>query len=366
MADPRVEQKFSVAVSQPATPWKTDVVLDTPIHIAPADGDTVCPNQPGAGSRIILEWGTVAGASFYVLQWCNNSSFQGPTFRSIKQAGTSYELPLGLLGIRMDESIHWRVMAFNGTNGVSQKSDSWSVKYECEDQQASGQGDSKSGGPPGVGGDRSKCSDFDIDMQIIGQKTVMCCDRGTWKLQLVYNCKDANSRDLITFKEVVWSIIQNPVDANNTIEAQDDKSVKILVDCNKSQVFTLKATAEFTDELEAEDFFCETIHKVFVDCDTGLPQYKPWLNIRAVYPSPGVNFYTHPDYWGDTLAPVEAMRSKDSPPLGTVMYPPQLGGGSDTESAEPAGTVPIIHMTASGIVGFRDKFMRSYGVVLNT
>ncbi len=344
----RIQQKLSVSVSQPATPWKTDVVLDTPILKTPADGDLLCPHQAGATSNIILEWEAVTSAQFYVLQWCNNTSFQGPTLRSIKQAGTTYDLPLGETGIRMGEEIHWRVMAFNNSGGVSYKSDSWTVKYDCDDKHATGAGDNKSGGPSGGPGNQSKCSDFDIDMEITGDKLAFCCDEKTWKLDMSWNCIDANGRSLLTLNGVTWSIVQPAGDPGNAIKVQANDSCTVTTNCNADQVFTLKAKASFTDLVSGGVFFCEEEKKIYVDCTTP-PGDKPWTQAELVVGPYGYSFPLHPDYWGDTIAPYEIYRSVGSITGVTVLDPSDA-----TEPASPAGDmygdVPITHVAAMGPV----------------
>ena len=282
-----IRQDVESYAEQPEVAWHSDTVLDTPVLVSPEDNENLCKDSASGGgtSGAKLKWQNPAGADFAILQWANNPSFTGPTLRSKKITGSEeYDLshPDEL---RDGEKIHWRVAAYNNSGGASKASESRTLTKECKDQKKGG------GGNPGGGGDEVKCEQFGVKMKIDGPRWVMCCDRAMWHLQIAHTCLTATGQPAATLANVVWTIEQNPADPQNTIEQQNEKFCVVRTQCEKSQVFVLRATAFFTSAVG--NFSCSTVQKVFVDCRTGLPKYKPWLWLDY---GPGINTYIHNDY----------------------------------------------------------------------
>jgi len=287
-----IRQDVESYAELPDVDWHSDTVLDTPVLTGPEDGANLCKDEASGGgtSGAKLEWEPPAGADFSILQWANNPSFTGPTLRSQKVAGGEYDLshPDEL---RDGEKIHWRVASYNNSGGASKVSESRTLKKECKGQKKGG-----GGNPGGGGGDAAKCEQFGVKMKIDGPRWVMCCDRAMWHLQIAHQCLTATGQPAATLANVVWSIEQNPDDPKNTIEQQNEKFCVVRTQCEKSQVFNLRVTAFFTSAVG--NFSCSTVQKVFVDCRTGLPKYKPWLWLDY---GPGMNTYLHNDYHGYSM-----------------------------------------------------------------
>jgi len=295
---------------------------------------------------IEVSWGAVSGATDYLLQWSLNSSFRGPTTRAVRTGGaTSYEFTL-LTEIAMGDTIHWRVMALNGTGGLSEMSETRKVTYECEESQSKGDGSGESGGPNSER-NQQKCKNYNVTMKITGPKNMACCDIAAFKATTQWDCKDKFGRSMISPVAWLWELEQNPADANNSIlPGQDSKQCKVKCNCNLSQVVTLKLCVTFTDLVNGGMFKCCTDHRFFVDCDV-LPKDKPWNYVTLSYAYP-LSVSTHPDYRSTTIAPSNSMRGVAGTTTPAVLYP-DVGGGDEDEGA-PLGTVTTQKAVAVGPV----------------
>ena len=345
-----IHQVLSVSAATTGTAWKNDIRLDTPKLLAPENGDAQCPANDAIApdSGILLEWGAVGGATAYILQWALNSSFTGPTVRSIRTTDTSYMLQL-IDDIRMGDEIQWRVMAINDTGGTSLKSATRTVKYECPAGSSSGSGGGQSGGPSAS---FSKCQQYDIKSEIIGPDNVMCCDRVDFKLNTDFQCKDANGRDILEMQGVNWWLLQNPMEPKQSvIENSDEKHATVKITCSGSQEACLMASITFLDKISGATFSCPVQKCFHVDCAAGLPKRKPWLDIRIVYGGSGLQTYTHPAYWAPTLSPSDYFRGVPSTLTGYTLVPsyrdwggPQLGGYIPVMPAVSFG--PVVRTSA--------------------
>lgn len=130
--------KFKFGLTSPGTPTVfNDIDLDKPELTSPSNGHQEC------GTSITLVWGAVAGASDYIVQWCGNSSFTGPSLDAKKiNAATTTTLSTGASEIVRGRLYYWRVFAFNSTGGASPKSDSRSFKLKCSYPHAAAGGSS--------------------------------------------------------------------------------------------------------------------------------------------------------------------------------------------------------------------------------
>jgi hypothetical protein len=296
--------------------WRNDKVLETPTLVWPEDGVNLCEDNfgevPGGSSNFNLTWNAVPGAAFYIIQWCRNSSFRGPTLQAQKVTATSspssttHNLVL-TEQIRLDDQIFWRVMAHDNQGGVSEKSETRSFKYQCSPLETdSSQGkseDRKKKQPGGKSGgtsphkDLELCDFFQIKMDIVGPKEVMCTDKQMWHLELSYTCNDANARQVASITATEWSVVNNPkkVGIFNIIVG-NDKVCVLQIFGNESEVIGLKAKVTFFDHIRQKAFECEVEKKVRVDCHTGKPSYKPWLDLcwKDIYT-------VHTDYVRSTL-----------------------------------------------------------------
>jgi hypothetical protein len=269
----------------PAVDFHDDVRLATPELEWPRDGANLC-EEPydhetkarGDSTGIDLKWKAVPGATQYIVQWSQDSSFNGPTLRSEKVAGTTKSLKLGE-DIRMGEEAHWRVMASNSTGGTSHKSESRSFKYDCpQSKRKNPKGDDSSG----------LCDIYNVEMELQGDEVLHCCDRALYILNMSYDCKDDEGNVFLEYVQTLWTIRQNPADAGNWVEKSDDAWAIIGTKCNTSSQFWLVCCAQFKIVETGQMFLCCVSKQVVVNCDTHYTGYmypgswydgKPWLKI---------------------------------------------------------------------------------------
>jgi len=283
--------------------WKKDKHLEPPELLYPGDGQNICTepfDQEGKeyldSTGCNLTWEAVTGATHYIVQWCEESSFAGPTLRSEQTADTNYHL-LYRRDIRMGESLYWRVMAHDGDGGVSHKSEVRQFKWDCPT--------GKRPKPKSLGSDPGYCELFNITLELSGPgKSIHCCTRELFHLKITYDCKDSDGNDLVTFGGTSWSIMQNPDDANVSIAGSDNGSCIVESACEESSQFWLVACANFTVVATGESFQCCTAEEVTVDCDTSYAGYitdgggKPWLKIDPRGTGDSTLGYPDPDSVG--------------------------------------------------------------------
>jgi len=315
-----VTQILDVDAALPGTAWQSDVTLDKPELVGPEEGANICEEGTAdGGNGVNLEWKPVAGANHYLVQTAHNSSFTGASLKTHKVSGTTKKELLIGEDVRQGDNIHWRVMAYDGAGATSPKSDPRQFKYECE--QKSGQG------PKPGNMDRLKCEQYGVKIVLKGPDQVMCCDRCMWHLQYAHACTDGDGNSLIELAAFNWRIEQNPADPKNTIEQATDKMVVIHTQCKKSQMFLLCIDLVFNDLVHGGQFTCTACKKVFVDCRTGLPQYKPWLYI---YGAGNLIHYLDPLYWSDSIAPSPSMvrvPGTEGPP---ILYPLDMDDSNES------------------------------------
>jgi len=283
--------------------WKTDKHLEPPELLYPGDGQNICTepfDQEGKeyldATGCNLTWEAVDGATHYIVQWCEESSFSGPTLHAEQTADTNYHL-LYRRDIRMGESVYWRVMAHDGAGGVSHKSEVRSFKWDCP---SSTRPKPKSSGSPS-----GYCELFNITLELSGPgRRIHCCTRELFHLKITYDCKDSDGNDLITFTGTGWTLVQNPDDENVVIAGSDNGACVIESQCEESSQFWLVACANFRIEATGDSFQCCTAEEVTVDCDTSYPGYiteaggKPWLKIDTRGTGESTLGYPDPDFIG--------------------------------------------------------------------
>ena len=297
-----ISQSTEPAVSFPEIPWRTDILLSTPILTAPRNNTTVCLNSaPGAGTGIVLQWKAVAGATHYIVQWGKNAQMSLPHLREavVLAPTTEYEL-INQDDIRLGETVYWRVLAVNKVGGgASPKSEIRTVTFNCGNQSDN------------TGLDR--CTDYDVQLQINGTEYASCCDENTFWLELTYKAKDQFERELITIADIAWDV---DTDSSSGGTASIKRSLlggkKVTIEtCGEnSQVFKITATVTFNDNVIGDTFECSATKYVFMDCDTPFHE-RPWF--------PGHNgncdaVCLHPDYTDDY--PWGLMYNPDCPPGG--------------------------------------------------
>lgn len=109
---------ISGSVGDLTDPPFTDVLLATVVLTEPRDGyaDYKLVGQVFSPKVITMRWTASPGADFYVVQWCQNSAFRGPTLRGRKTSNLYLQLTedaKGELERTSDERwYYWRVFAY--------------------------------------------------------------------------------------------------------------------------------------------------------------------------------------------------------------------------------------------------------------
>lgn len=357
MPNAYLTQSLYPTPSFPTETWRQDTALETPELVSPTEGENVCPqNTSGEGnnSNIELTWNAVPGATFYILQFCDNGSFNGPTLRSMKVATNSYNLKL-ITDVRLGQQLHWRVMAYNGTGGVSAKSEARSFKYECPGGEGKNPSPGDGGGGRGNagGGNGGNCGAFGVQVEVRGQDTTMCCDKVFYGLKMSFKCKDAAGNATLVVDGVVWDL-QQPFDGGTTIEADMGVGgVLLKMDCLTSRTIKLVAWVTFRIVATNQQFQCRAEKKIVIDCHRGKPYWKPWAQID--YKGIGMQTYMHPAYRGDIIgysghvevAPTYTHKDKTLIPI------QDLPAGKPEKQALLAG--PVVWFKEEEFVREKDK-----------
>lgn len=263
-----VVQDLYFNVDQPAVTWHSEGVLSTPRLTYPQDGEVICPNGVASGEVILtyptLVWSAVPGAVSYVVQWCLNDSFSGPTLMgdvvntTYFQFSGAYQIPQGI-------TIYWRVFAIDRAGKVSSKSPSRSFAYDC----SSGKGDGS-----GLGSTENLCQKYGIKLNMEGVDSLKCQDVQNYYIKLFYPCYDPCGNIFITLDNIVWTwfgdqaqdcVITDPMQDNPSYPAL---RCEVRVNCCDTFEFVLRAQAFFTDHLLGASFSCFDEKKIKIDCQT--------------------------------------------------------------------------------------------------
>lgn len=143
MASLPQDLKFTCSITELADTLRNDTRLTQPTLSTPTEGQRLCSDT------VTLVWDQVADATHYIVQWCRNSSFSGPTLDGQKvvdsgDATTSLALDVGndaADDLEKGNTYYWRVMAYDGAGGVSEKSDSRWFRAGCVYPRGAGGGD---------------------------------------------------------------------------------------------------------------------------------------------------------------------------------------------------------------------------------
>jgi hypothetical protein len=339
-----IQQRITPQVVTSDYNWFNDVLLETPQLIEPVDGDVLCPHNASSGgnSNIILKWDAVAGATNYIVQWCLNTSFQGPTLQSKIVTATEYNLQT-ITEVRKYEEVYWRVFAIDGQGGISEKSETRSFKYECPVGQNKGDGSGNNSPPQGESRNSGQCKDFDVDLKLTGPATSGCCTKVAYYLKINFNCKDMFGRTILTFLGTGWTLEKNPTVATSSIISSTDTKAVVNIDSTEHQDLTIRANANFRNNITGVTFSCEVSKDISVSCDDSDSR------LSICYVKPGATWYVHPDLHGISVAPTDIMKRPGSVTSSVVLYPRQLGGEPDViDEGVPVGEIPIGHAIAMG------------------
>lgn len=262
------KQELTPSISQPGTSWFNDGVLDRTVLLGPKDGANLCSedgvleNFLTVGlSGVTLTWQAVSGATNYVVQWANNSSFRGPTLRSQLVSTTYLQLTWGQ-EIRLCDTVYWRVMAYSTTGNMSPKSETWSFTFDCPEINSNAENFT------------IECSAFNVDIQISGPDLVKKGDQGLYHTVVNWN-KNTKQGGLVELVSEEWELKQDG-DSAEILCVDDGLLILDIDDSTESSeviTLTLKVNFTYTDESSTVyEFYCEKTKDITLDAQTSLPK----------------------------------------------------------------------------------------------
>ena len=202
----KIFQSIEPTASFPSVTWRSDGVLDTPRLTAPADEVRYCPQillWVGASADIRLTWDSVTGASFYVVQLCENSSFSGPTLRGIRTSNEYVDLNY-VENVRQSAQLFWRVAAYDGIGSASKMSAPRSLEISCPELNGVGYDPDETPGTTA-----QLCDALGVDLQIEGPTNVRLTDTGRiWVVNLGFDC-ESQLGDLVSIDDMRATVTQS-------------------------------------------------------------------------------------------------------------------------------------------------------------
>jgi len=317
-----------------------DIALDKPVLQEPADAEVMCISSNYADANSVdLEWGQVAKADFYVVQWCTNSSFAGPTIKAVKVAKSADPESLTLDtpdDIRYGETYYWRVMAYSTAGGAGPKSDVWSFKLECESEDP----DDNSGD------DRTDCGAASVKMTIKQYNDAKCNKQVGFKLDFSHD--DSWALDTLT-----WS-----VESGEAVIVRYILNELVIKPTGcESQEVVVQALLKLTKD--AQTLECKKKLTVDVDCDVD-NEFEYACAPHGTYRPGGAQYlkgcvYTEKVY-GYSEECGEYYHTYE---YATVQFP-NLGGGLYWDTGDDG--VTSLNQGAAGIAGFSGEKRSVYEV----
>jgi len=269
----RIRQDITLSASEPGTTYRGDSLLDAPVPLGPKDGATLCSPEAelqafltNGVSGIPVLWSAVAGASFYVLQWCANSSFNGPSLRASKITAptVSYNMRF-LTDFALGEETFWRVMAFDAAGATSIKSPVFSFTYQC---------------PGGnVENNDIGCDSNGIEVKVIGEDVVKAdCNEALYHVVTNFDCEDDEGRT-IAISSVAWEIRQSNGNPVNFVCTNEEFTI-VRIKSNKSEMFQVVAEVTFTDGVKT--FQCRASKDVTIDAHSVSPDKGRHAKVASI------------------------------------------------------------------------------------
>ena len=261
----KIFQHITATATLPSVTWRQDIILDPPVLNFPLDEVRFCPEVLqlyGESVDVVLSWNGVSGATFYVLQIADNSSFSGPSLLGIKTSATSVTLNY-YEHIRIGEKIYWRVSAHNTTGGVSVMSEPRTMTIECPDQLGIDY-DPETDNYAAASSPQI-CDKASVALELVGSNTVRRVDIDrVWALNINYDCK-AFEGSAVAISAVSWEIKQQG--SAVTIDEQVDGYIKLDVKLptgDLEEQFEIIAHVYFTIT-GGGTFLCSTSKKVLIE-----------------------------------------------------------------------------------------------------
>ena len=258
-----ISQSIEYFVEQPSVTWRQDISLDPPRLLFPLDECHICPQIYllfGQSAGVTLSWTSVAGASFYVVQIADNTSFTGPNVRAEKTTALTFDLNY-IEHLRVRDQLFWRVAAYNLIGGFSVMSDVFSIKVACPEM-AGTSIDNENSSYADVDSPQM-CDHAGVDIALEGPKWVVKkCTERVWVLNVNYDCTTYDGLT-VSIDNVVWEIKQsssNPV----TISSSDTDHIILDIDSDVAEWFEIVANVVFTLG-SVGTFICKQHKKVLIE-----------------------------------------------------------------------------------------------------
>ena len=278
----RIHQNIEPSADFPSVVWRSDGVLETPRLTFPADEVKYCPDillWYGASADVRLQWDSVSGASFYVVQICENSSFNGPSLRAAKTTNTYQDLNY-IEDIRQNAKIFWRVAAYDGLGSASAMSNPRSMEITCGDLNGVGYDPDET---PGT--DSQLCDALGVKIEIMGPSQVRLVDNSrTWAVNVTHDCKDDASLDLeITDITAAITQVGTAVTVDTALDVTSGTGtgtgsvacpghyLSLDIDATCPEAFDITFTVDFEvgTGSNARTFSCTATKKVMIEGDLG-------------------------------------------------------------------------------------------------
>jgi hypothetical protein len=272
----------SMRLTYPNVDFRDDLLIPTPILQYPRSEQTFCLDLlPDNNTQICLSWFDVPGATHYLLQWSLNPQFNGPSIREVIVAAPERSYCLFYPeDIRQEMTIYWRVIAANlTTGGVSNKSETRKLTYNCNEEQNRNQ--------------PTKSDRYNVSAIIHGHETMDCCDFKTFWLELTYDCKygyaDCDiSQNILDVKTIEWVVngvddpgqVEDILLSNGTI---NQYRIGVKTCTETTQVMQLCANITFIDNIDNSEFTHNTCFDVYLDCGTEEAPVCSAVNIPLEY-----------------------------------------------------------------------------------
>ncbi len=288
----KISQQISFEIAQPGVTWRQDIALPEPLLRFPLDESRFCPQMyllSGFSAGLTLYWTAIPGATFYVVQLGDNSSFTGPNVKGLKTSDTEIELNY-IEHLRVSDQFFWRVAAYNNTGGVSVMSEVRSIKIACPETQ----------GVSFNNENRSLYADIDspqicdttgVNIELGGPDWVRKTDGNrTWVLNVNYDCDSFEGHE-VSISDVIWEIRQSP---SSPVTVSEDTNDHIKLDISAYDEEWFEIVAHVIFELTGVGFYeCKAHKKILIEGDPIGGGGSELVRFRISNICPGLN----PGFW---------------------------------------------------------------------
>lgn len=333
-----------------------DIELAEPSLSFPANRAILCRNVSWGDQTVVLTWthGASVDVDTYVVQWCENSQFTGPTLKGERTASTTLTLNLSV-DVQYGRTYFWRVMAYNNVGGASPKSDVREFKIQCVYPTTT------DGGSDDLD-EEQDCIEAGVSIEI-SSKTVVNCD----ETFLVH----ANVKGEGTLDSVSWAILSGDA----SIISSDTSAATLSAQGCESQDIELEYSISLDQGGGVGIIVCKKRVSIRVECDTEASSISTTANSSPQGSNAsGSSHYLHGGAWIETFSeysyPCGANRNRKYEH--TFVQFPNLGSGltmtGNVLSADADGGVSLsdddpedVGVTDSGVSEYASRSDHVHG-----